>query len=334
MLYLITGKDSFRALEHLKEVLEFYKKENPSFFVFDFSDGSDSDFKPDISSIQNALSSNTLFSKIKLVVFKDSIAELSSNDQKKFISIIKENQLDKAKNIMVVFYEVKEEGEEKEGKNSLYKFIKEKAKIRKDFPLLTGKELFLWLENQEKKLDIKLTKSSQTMIALSFGSDTGSIWHSLKKLSLLKKGAIDEKTVGENLFLPYNADIFAFLDSLASRKIEKALDLLGKELAKGAFPLYILKMIILEFRNLLRIKTSKSKNPTEIQKKTGLHPYVFRKLYPLANSFSFAELRFLYRRLLNCDRKIKNGSIAPNLGLEMFILDLKNLKSPSLTNRK
>jgi len=150
----------------------------------------------------------------------------------------------------------------------------------------------------------------------------------LKKLSLIQKRVIDRKILEENVWLPFNTDIFSFLDTLAERKISSAFNFLMKEIQQDNSPfhlLYLLKMIIFEFRNLLMIKEVKAKSFLEIQKKTKIHPYTLSKIYPLAKGFSLDELKKIYQKLFLCDERIKRGLMESELALQMLLLDIKQI---------
>lgn len=307
MLYFIFGEDNFRSQKHFFEVRDFYKKQGTPFFLCDFSDKLSASF--DISAIDNIFKSNTLFSGSKLVVIKNLFKNTDIDFQKQLLTILKNRKIDEAKDIMVIFYE-----NNAVGSNSLRKWLEQKAKRVKEFPLLKKKELERWLIKEEQKMGLKLTSEGRQLLLISFPSDTGSIYCSLEKLALIKKGLISKKLIEENLFLPLSSNIFSFLDNLVEGNTKKAFWLLETLMNQGIHPLYILKMIIFQFRNLLIIKNLQTKP-------SSMHPYVFQKLYPLAKVISLETLKSIFQRLLYYDRRIKQGNIDGEVALEMFLVD-------------
>jgi len=130
---------------------------------------------------------------------------------------------------------------------------------------------------------------------------------------------ISKELIEENLFLPLNSNIFSFLDNLVAGRTKKAFWFLETLIDQGIYPLYILKMIIFQFRNLLMIKNSQTKP-------SSIHPYVFQKLYPLTKIISLETLKFVYQRLLYYDRGIKHGDIDGEIALEMLLIDFSKQK--------
>lgn len=319
MLYFIFGKDNFRSQRYFFEVRDFYckprannkvlakQKKGITFFSYDFSDKSSA--PADISILENIFKSNTLFAGNRLVAIKNLFKNTNTQFQKDLLNILKTRKADEAKDIMIIFYE-----NDAVPNNSLQKWLKQKAKGVKEFPLLKKKELEQWMVKEEQRIGLRLTPEARQIILMSFPSDSGSIYYSLKKLSLIKKGLLNRQLVEENLFLPFNSNIFSFLDSLIEGKTKRACWLLETLVAQGVHPLYILKMIIFQFRNLLIIKTSQTRP-------TSIHPYVLQKLYPLAKIIPLKTLKSIYQRLLYYDKRIKEGSIDGQMSLEMFLVD-------------
>jgi len=321
MIYLIHGQDNFRSEEYLNSLINFYQKDNPFYFSFDFSDK----FLPtlEISEIKEILSSRNLFSDTKLIIFKNLLNNTPINFQKEILKSVFENKIDQAKSTMLIIYE---NNKVKEG--TLLKWLKDKVKSTKEYPLLKKRELNQWVDEEAKKLGVKLNKEAQDILMNSFESDTGLIYYALKKLSLIQKGVIDRKILEENVWLPFNTNIFSFLDTLAERKIASAFNFLMKEIKQDNSQfhlLYLLKMIIFEFRNLLVIKEVKAKSFLEIQKKTKIHPYTLSKIYPLAKGFSLDELKKIYQKLFLCDERIKRGLMESELALQMLLLDINQI---------
>ncbi len=307
MLYFIFGEDNFRSQKYFFEVRDFYKKEGISFFSCDFSDKLSPSF--DIPALEDIFKSNTLFSGSKLVAIKNLFKNTNIEFRKELSAVLKSRKIDVAKDIMVIFYE-----NNTVRSSSLQKWLEQKAKGVKEFSLLKKKGLERWVIEEEQKMGLKLTPEGRQSILISFPSDTGSIYYSLEKLALIKKGLISKELIEENLFLPLNSNIFSFLDNLVEGNTKKAFWFLETLMNQGAHPLYILKMIIFQFRNLLIIKSLQAKPPS-------MHPYVFQKLHHLAKIISLETLKSIFQRLLYYDRRIKRGNIDGQVALEMFLVD-------------
>jgi len=307
MLYFIYGEDSFRSWRYFSKVREFYQKGTPSFFYYDFSDKAEA--VVDISVLEDALKSKTLFSGSRLMVIKNIFQNTNVQFRNNFLEILKNQKADKVKDLMIIFYE-----SNKVPSDSLQKWIKQKTQGEKEFSLLKNNELIKWIMKEEQRFGLRLSSEARQLISFSFSSDTGSIHYALKKLSLIKKGLIDKNLLEANLFLPASSTIFIFLDYLVAGNNKKTLWLLETLINQGFHPLYILKMIIFQIRNLLIIKES-------LNKPASMHPYTYRKLLPLSKMISLKVLQSIYQDLLFYDQRIKKGSIEGRVGLEMFLVD-------------
>lgn len=328
MIYFIYGKDDFRSEMHLKTIVEFYKKSNPYSFSFDFADKFYS--LPTIGEIKNLINGRTLFTSQKLIVLKNLISSCDVSYQQEFLEILQQGNIAFDKSIMVVIYE------NGEVKGELCEWLKRNTKWVKEFCLLDNKEVISWVKRIEGEFKINLTESARLLIVSAFGADTRNIFNVLEKLSLLDRKYIDEETLEENVFLPLNVNIFNLLDSLSEANISQGYNLLEKELINDVNPLYILTMIVNQFRNLIKIKASlvsgergkkedaKNTKNKLTAKSLGLHPFVLKKLLPIASHYSWNSLKQIYQRLLFYDKNIKGGLLDAKLSLELLLLDLKN----------
>ena len=312
MLYFIFGQDNFRSQKYFFEVRDFYRREGTPFFSCDFSDKLSVSF--DISALEDIFKSNTLFSGSKLVAIKNVFKNTDINFRRELLDILKKRKIDMAKDIMVIFYE-----NDAVRSSSLQKWLGQESKGVKEYPLLKKEKLGQWVMKEEQKMGLELTSEARQLLLMSFLSDTGSIYYSLEKLALIKKGLISKELIEENLFLPLSSNIFSFLDNLVGGKTKKAFWFLETLIDQEVHPLYILKMIIFQFRNLLIIKSSQTRP-------SSMHPYVFQKLYPLAKILSLETLKFMYQRLLYYDGEIKHGDIDGQIALEMLLVDFSKQK--------
>jgi len=307
MLYLIHGEDSFRSWQYLLKVKEFYQKDAPAFFDYDFSDKAKT--PSDLSVLNDILKSKTLFSGSRLILIKNIFKNTNIQFRNDFLKILKAQKVELAKDLMIIFYE-----NDKILSNSLQKWVKQKAKGDKEFPLLKSGKLTKWITEQEQEFGLRLSPEARQLLANSFFSDTGSIYHALKKLSLIKKGLIDRKLLEESLFLPVSSTIFIFLDYLISSNDKQTFSFLEVLINQGLHPLFILKMIVFQIRNLLILKESS-------RKPASMHYYTYSKLLPLSKMIPAQILKETFQDLLFCDQKIKSGNIEAKIGLEMFLID-------------
>lgn len=320
MIYLIYGPDSFRSNQYLNYLKDFYHNKNHFYFSFDFADKFETALEP--AQLKELFGSITLFSQIKIISLKN-LLTAAATLKKEIIEVIEESKVASAKSILLIIYE---EGEIKDTKN--FTWLKKQAKQVKEFPLLKGKAYLNWIEAEAKKLGFRLTAESLELLSFSFGSETGALYYVLQKLSLLGLPLVDRKTLETYVWLPFNTNIFNFLDYLAAGNFSRAFKLLEEEFAKDDSVtnfLHIFSLIIFEFRSLILIKESQSSSVADIARKTNLKIYPVTKMLPLAKKFSLTQLKNVYQRLVLCDERIKRGLLPPGLALELLLLDLRKI---------
>lgn len=319
MLFLIYGEDDFRSENYLKEVISFYNKKGVFFISYDFRE--EEDKKLTLNELRNVLSSKPLFSSVRLILFKDILTNFNEEFLEQILETLKKEKIKEAKDILVIFYE---RGNLE--KNRLSQWLSKNSSKVKSFELLKNRELENYLIKEEEKFKIELSKEVREIIILSFGSNTREISKVFQKLSLYKKTYFDRNFVEQNISLPVKTNIFRFLDSLAARKTKEAFKLLKEEIDSGTHPLVILTMIVNQFRNLIKIKTY-LESPKKISfESLKIHPFVYKKLLKVEKSFSLDGLKKTYLKLLNYDKKIKEGTLEPVLGIELLLLDLRKIK--------
>jgi DNA polymerase-3 subunit delta len=121
------------------------------------------------------------------------------------------------------------------------------------------------------------------------------------------------------------ANIFHMVDALGRRDTKRAMELLERLLEGGHHPLYVLHMIIRQFRILLQIKELRAVGtlPADIAALLHLPPFVIDKSTQQAGNFSFEQLEDIYRSLLEVDAAVKSGEMEDHLALNLFVTGLR-----------
>jgi DNA polymerase-3 subunit delta len=130
--------------------------------------------------------------------------------------------------------------------------------------------------------------------------------------------------------VPYveSADvIFNMVDALGQRSAQNAAVYLHRLLDTGDHPLYVLTMIVRQFRLLIQTRWLIDQRHTvpDITNRLKLHPYVAQKLYSQALRFTPAQLRVAYALLMEMDLAIKTGKIESATALDLLVAKLTRL---------
>ncbi len=316
MIYFIFGSDTYRSKEKLNELI---KKHSVGFELYKI-DGE----RIKADEFKNKINSLSIFTKKRLII----IENLSVNKEQKeitdwlknkFKDQIGSGQTADADTIddVLIFYE------EKINKVALlYKFLQKNTECF-EFGELKLYELKKWAQNYIKKNKGKI--DAMALEELLMGSNNN-LWFLSRELDKLL--AYNKHITLENvqLLTPANFDdnIFNLTDAIGRGNKIIALELINKQLDSGAAPIYLLSMIIRQFRILLQVKeeTEKQKflNYSFIAKELGLHPFVVQKSINQTKKYSFEELEKIYQHLQELDLKLKSSKLSPESLFALMIV--------------
>jgi len=308
MIYFIYGQDSYRSKKKLEEIIEGYKKIHKSGLNLIYIDAKEKEF----NDLSNCLKSNSIFDDKKLIILKNVFSD--KKFQEDFIDQIK--KINDAKDIVVIY-----ENDKVDERTKFFKTLKKETKCQ-EFDFLVGVQLKKWASQEFEKHGAKIDLRAQDTLLNYVGSNLWQLENEIKKIAHFKKGQIIKtEDVELQVRSKIENDIFKTIEALAARDKKQSLNFLYKHLESGDNVLYILSMIVYQFRNLLVIKELIEKQEPYglIAKKSGLHPFVVQKTFYLCNKFSMEQLKKIYQKIFQIDLDIKIGKIDPELALELLI---------------
>ena len=109
----------------------------------------------------------------------------------------------------------------------------------------------------------------------------------------------------------FDDNIFNLVDAVGIKNKKLSLQLLQDQLASGAHEMYILSMLIRQYRLLLCVKemVQSQKTKKEISFFLGIHPFVAQKMIQQSQNYSLDQLKMIYRLLTSIDIQLKKGSV-------------------------
>ncbi|MFZ2225864.1 MAG: DNA polymerase III subunit delta [Candidatus Moraniibacteriota bacterium] len=322
MLFFLYGEDSFRSLEKVLEIKKKFQlndKSGAGLSSFDALD--EKNISP---KIERALKNTGLFSSKKLLILKNSISQLPSEEQAKILAFLKKNitQLKDDLDSVIIFWEK----ENPRKNNALFKFFLAEAR-KQSFEKLVGSKLDEWVLRKIKTSGgAGISRPALEKLIIYTDGNTASISQEIEKLISYEDGEIiDEKAVDLLLESQSGSDIFKTIEALASNNKKLAVKLLRAHLDRGDDLFYLFSMFVYQFRNLLRIASLQENgifNEFEIAKLAKLHPFVVKKSASQARNFGEKKLIAIHKKLGILDTKIKTGKIDIKLALDKFIVEL------------
>ena len=318
MIIFLYGEDSFRIREKIKEVAEKYKKDCKQGLDLKVINSSFDNSGKEFSNFENSLRQSSMFKEKKLLIIEDPFSN-SLLEQK----ILKNKKIVKESNDVILIFKMGKV----DSKNELAKFLKKEAEPQ-EFKSLEGSELDRWALKEIQNNKGKIGPSALKILIRYVGNDLWRLSQEINKLVNYKKGKeITEEDIKSLVKPEMETDIFKTIDAIAQKNKEKAISLLHEHLEKGDSVFYLLSMINYQFRNILMVKELSEKGDpySLILQKSKLHPFVVKKSFSQARSFSLESLKKIYLKIFKADLDIKTGQAAPELALDMLVAEILDL---------
>lgn len=290
MFYLLYGQDTYRSREKLNELISHFKTKvsNLGFFRMDGENFKEAEF-------EELLKGKTLFEK-KYVVICGGLLE--NKESKDFVI----DNLEKCVATENVFLFLEKALDDK----VLEKLKKRAAKIQ-EFEPLNGIKLKAWFAAK------KIPASIAADIIKKCGSD---LWLSSKEIEKYQLGGEMSKLTE---VFPYNP--FAIGDAFAEKNKVKAWMIYQQALRQGIPAEEVFFKILWQIKNLLLIKKLIIAKVKNLEKETGLHPFVIKKAVRAAENFNEEELINYSYEMVRIYHKERRGESELPIELEKMLIN-------------
>ncbi len=310
MILFMYGEDTYRLKQKIREMKEKYISSSLGDTNLAVLDGKT--VKAD-DIIRQALAFPFL-AKSRLVIVENLLIEGKKEEQEKIGEFLGKNP----ETTVLVFAEA---GKPDKRTSLFKKLSKEKAQ---EFKPLEESGIKVWIRDEVARTGGEIAPPAVDKLFEYVGADLWRLSNEIQKL-LTYNQKISVKNI-ELLVKPdVQSDIFVLIDAIASRQSKKALHELHQLLDNGENELYILTMIVYQYRNLLVVKDMVDRGAVsqyEIAKRAGIHPFVAGKSLNLVRNYSMDELKNIYADLLEQDLAIKTGQMQPKTALDLLICRL------------
>ncbi len=191
---------------------------------------------------------------------------------------------------------------------------------------LQGRALDTWASEQIAAAGCAIDRDALQALVGAVGQDLWKLAQEIDKLAAYawdrSPRAITAPDVRELVHAQVPVNIFDFVDALGQKQTRRALELLHNHLDAGEEPLYLLSMMVYQFRNLLKVKSllDAGRSPREIATAAKLHPFVAGKTAAQAQKFSLPALLAIHAKLHDADVRLKQGRLEPQLMLDSFVV--------------
>lgn len=193
------------------------------------------------------------------------------------------------------------------------------------FPLLSPAEIGTWIRQEVKRQGGAIQPAALELLVADVGPDLWRLTQEIAKLvGLRARGEITAKDVREMVAPPYDDNIFHLTDVLADKNLKDSLRIFGELLASGMHELYILTMLIRQFRILTQVRDiiTTEPHPATVASRLHLHPYVAQRSISQAKKFTPEQLTQIYRELVNIDASLKTSQQGARVLFDLFAVNV------------
>lgn len=318
MILFLYGEDSYSSRQKLNGIKKKYIDASLGDTNLSVIDLTDKDWN--FAKIEQTIQAMPFLAKSRLVIIKNLLSAGGKKLQEKILEYLP--KIPSSTN--VIFYE----DEKFDKRNALYKKLSKKSSAIKsqEFKPLSDYQLQDWIKREIVSRNATIEPRAIDQLILYVGGDLWRMSNEIQKVTSYTLQVTRNDV--ELLVRPkITANVFDLVDALGNKNLARAQAEKRKLLSSGEHELYVLTMIVYQFRNLLIVKDSATCNKRhatnqEIAKETKLHPFVVQKTMAQCKNFTMPELKKIYQKLLDVDTKIKSGQIEPGLALDLLIVEL------------
>ncbi len=323
-IYLVHGDDLVSIARFLAEIEA--KMGDPAMAEFNTSrlDGRD----VDIDSLPSVVNALPFAVKRRMVVLSNPTARLTTPAaREKFLSILEKTPETTA--LLLVEYQPLTN--ERDRRNNKLHWLEKWAEENQDkvylreLSLPRGAGMVRWVQDQAVVMGGQFSNQAANELVSLIGEDPRLIEMEIEKLlayvNYSRQVEVDD--VQALTADVAEGNIFTLVDAMGNRDSKTAMGMLVR-LLEEQDALSIFGMVTRQFRLLLQTRELMDLNmsPAEIASRMKILPFIASKLSNQSGKFSTADLKDVYRHLLNLDEAMKTGKMSGELALQTLVVEL------------
>jgi DNA polymerase III delta subunit len=311
MVFFVTGPDTYRARQFVRDLKEKFCRDvdQSGLNVATVAGGS-----LNRTDLANLISTAPLLARRRFVVIADVLTAGKPEVLNDLVPLL-EREAASAQGNVVVFLEAVRPTK----KHPLLTWLSTHARGT-SFPLLVGDALTRWVTAELKRRGRIITVAARQRLLAMVGADTWRLGAELAKLdAALHVGrTVDEDAVATYVTPTLAGDVFGFVDAAVAGEANQAARVLRATFEAGASPAQLVALLEQALRVLLVLVAAPTGRAAPALAVPGVHPYVVRKLAPLARRLTVTHLAAAYRRLADLDATLKTSGADPETLLTTF----------------
>jgi len=313
MYYLLYGENYYLIKKKVMAIKEKFLLSDPS--SLNLAEFSGINLKTNI--FWSAVLASPFLAKKRLIIVKNLLLENKDDDFKKDLA----KNLVKIPDTSLVFF-IEDGNPDKRG--TLFKALNRPGVAQK-FEASTPNAIRHLIDEKIGASNLTITNEAIQKLILYVGSDSYRAENEIIKLILYSKHqkikTIDVNLIEDMVKPESSAGIFDFVDAIGAKNQKKAVSLFEKLIENGENELYILSMIVYQFRNMIIISDYMKRQigAGQIASLAKIHPFVVQKTISILRKYNREKLIGDFFKLGETDFAIKSGQIDSKLSILLLI---------------
>lgn len=335
MIILIYGLETYRSKRKLQEIKAKFLKEvdstGSSLMVLDGSSLT-------MDQMNAAIAPASLFSRRRLIVIEKIFANKTDifNALADYFTKHKPaepNTPEAVNENIIVFWDDLGDEEAKKLPKNKEKFWKllSQNKLCYHFGAMTSHDIATWIKQEVEARGGSISLHTASALAAIVGPDLWQISNEIDKLISFKAGEkmqfvegtsaeIKNEDVEKFVSGQFNENVFALTDALGRKNKAETMKLIEEQLEAGTAEIYLLAMMLRQFKLLLQVKSGvdANLNAHKISTDSGLPLWMVNKVMPQVRNFTGEGLKNIYNYLVEADSLVKTGKTDPRLAFSLL----------------
>lgn len=314
MILLVYGEESFLLIEKILQIKRKFIETKDNFNIDEFDS-----LNFEYNEFINKITTPPFLEDKRLIILKNILLSSKKDLEEKITDSLKKIP---TFSILLISEELEINDKNKKKKIDAIKKLSEKIWY---FPKMTPMEIERWTEKRITNLKGEISKQALFKLISYTGNNLWQLNEEINKLTNYKnKQIISEQDIDMLVMSKINSSVFDLIDNIGEKNIEKSIKYLNNLIENGNDPIYLLGMIVYQFKNLMTVKnfSLSGKNKQEIISKSKIHPFVINKTLNQAKNFSEEELIKIYKDIFKIETEIKTGKKEPKIALNLLVTKL------------
>jgi DNA polymerase-3 subunit delta len=300
VIYFLTGKNEFAARQALDKLIAAASSKHGAHAI-ERIDGE----ALDISRLPDLLQGGSLFASERLVILRDAaknkalweaLGDWTERVSDDITLVVLEPSPDK--------------------RTRTYKQLQKQGKLH-DFPELSEYDLATWAVATAKAEGATLDAKTAAYLVRQVGTNQWLLANELQKV-IAAGGEITMAKIDQLIEPNPQASAFELLDAVLQGQQAKAAESLAR-LKASEDPYKLYGLLVSQIQTLAVVATAAGKAPDVIAKEAGIHPFVVKKMQPLARKLRYAQLQKVIAAVALADTQMKSTGIEPWVLLEQCL---------------